>query len=466
MLIGLVGDLRPELLGYCRELLPGMEVQAVRIAEEAFDRALRALGATEAAAAGTARPLSSGGPAAASGPGSPELDALLRRMVAERASDLHLNAGLRPRWRIDGDLLEVGETAALEPDTALELLRPVVRSAQLEAFAADNDLDFAYAIPELARFRVNLFRDHLGVGAVLRVIPAKIMTLEQLGLPPAVQALCEQPKGLVLVTGPTGSGKSTTLAAMVDWINRNRRGHILTLEDPIEFVHESQSCVVTQREVGEHTRSFHRALKAALRQDPDVVLVGELRDVETVSLALETANTGHLVMGTLHTATAISTVDRIVDLFPSERHNQVRAGLADVLRGVVAQTLCKRRGGGRIAALEVLVANSAVANLIREGKNQQIVNIMQTGKSRGNSMLNEELARLLLDGKVDPDEAIAKAVDKADLRKRIPAGRQHTPAPHGGGRAQTPAGGRRTSTPYGGRRSPTPGGQGRGPGRR
>ena len=235
----------------------------------------------------------------------------------------------------------------------------------------------------------------------------------------AAKALCEHPKGLVLVTGPTGSGKSTTLAAMIDAINATRKAHIVTLEDPIEFVHASQESLVNQREVGPHTQSFSRALRAALREDPDIVLVGEMRDLETVSLALETANTGHLVFGTLHTATAISTVDRIVNLYPADQQAQVRATLADVLRGVIAQTLCRKIGGGRVAALEVMVSSLAIANLIREGKTHQIATAMTTGRAQGNQTLNEELARLVTTRKVEPQEALSKAIDKADLLRRI-----------------------------------------------
>jgi twitching motility protein PilT len=257
------------------------------------------------------------------------------------------------------------------------------------------------------------------VGSVFRQIPEKILTIEQLGLPAVVQQLCEYPKGLILVTGPTGSGKSTTLAAMIDHINRTRKSHIITLEDPVEFVHQNHMCLINQREIGPHTNSFARALRAALREDPDIVLVGEMRDLETVALALETANTGHLVFATLHTNTAISSVSRIIDLFPAEQQNQVRAVLADTLRGVVAQTLCRKIGGGRIAALEIMVSDISIASLIRDGKTQQILTAMQTGKSRGNKLLNEELTRLVTDKKIEQDEALAKAVDKPDLASRL-----------------------------------------------
>jgi twitching motility protein PilT len=350
---------------------------------------------------------------------APKLDPLLKRMVAEGASDLHLSGNHRPRWRIDGEMREITEAKVLSEIQVFEILESAMPDRNRDQFLADNDTDFAYNLPDVARFRVNVFRDHNGICAVMRVIPSKILTFEQLGLPEGVRRMCDNPKGLVLVTGPTGSGKSTTLAAMIDYINRNRRSHIITLEDPIEFVHKSQKALVNQREVGPHTTSFARALRAALREDPDIVLVGEMRDKETIALALETANTGHLVFGTLHTATAISTVDRIIDVFPPEQQSQIRTVVSDVLKGVVSQTLLKRRGGGRIAALEVLVGSYATANLIREGKNNQIFNIMLTQKSQGNQLLNDQLEALVREGKVDFEEALLKALDKPELAKRF-----------------------------------------------
>mgnify|MGYP002630694375 FL=1 len=349
---------------------------------------------------------------------NPRLDGMLKRMVAEGASDLHLCAGHRPRWRIDGEIHEISEAKVLGAETVVELFEPIMADRAIKDFES-NDCDFAYAIPNVARFRVNLFRDRLGVGAVLRQIPDKILTFEQLGLPETIRRMCDHPKGMVLVTGPTGSGKSTTLAAMMDYINKTRRTHIITLEDPVEFVHQSRKSLVNQREVGEHTASFKRALKAALREDPDIVLVGEMRDITTVGLALETANTGHLVFGTLHTATAISTVDRIIDLFPHEQQSQIRSTVADCLKGVISQTLCRKKGGGRIAALEILVGSGAISNLIREGKNHQIANIQMTAKKQGNQMLNEQLEKLVPSDKVEYEEALAKSLDKPDLAKRF-----------------------------------------------
>ena len=405
--VGLVDEPTPELFERLRGHLPGMELRPVRLTSRQLDQML-------AGRAGVAGPRAE---AATADPGL--LERLLRAVVTEGASDLHLAGGQRPRWRIDGEMREIADAPPLAPDGVLELLGPALPERNRQEFAASNDTDFAHAIPDLARFRINLFRDIGGVGAVFRQIPNKVIGLDQLGMPPVVGRFCALPKGLVLVTGPTGSGKSTTLAAMVDLINRTREEHIITLEDPVEFVHASGKAMVNQREVGAHTSSFARALRAALREDPDIVLVGEMRDLETVSMALETANTGHLVLGTLHTSTAVSTVDRIVSLFPTEQQNTIRATLSDVLKGVVSQNLLRRIGGGRVAALEIMVVNSAVANLIREGKTHQIGNAMQTGKAAGNQLLNDSLAALVNAKTVEYDEAFSKAVDKADLARRF-----------------------------------------------
>jgi twitching motility protein PilT len=415
LVLGFVDDVDARVVQAARELLPGVELRPQRIPAVLYDRALSA----SAAVAGWTTQTTAEQPASSSSPSSsPRLDALLRRLVAEGGSDLHVSGGQRPRWRIDGEMRELTDVRPFSAGDVYELIEPVMAERSKSAFADDNDADFAYAIDGLARFRVNLFRDKGGTGAVLRVIPAKILTFQQLNLPPVCQKLAELPKGLVLVTGPTGSGKSTTLAAMIDWINKNRSDHIITLEDPIEFVHASLRCLINQREIGPHTRSFARALKAALREDPDIVLVGEMRDLETTQLALETANTGHLVFGTLHTATAVSTIDRIVDLFPPIQQPQIRSILAESLKGVVAQTLCRKIGGGRCAALETLVVSPAIANLIREGKNHMIASSMSTAKAQGNVMLNDALAQLVLDGRVDYTEALTHALDKADLARR------------------------------------------------
>ena len=350
---------------------------------------------------------------------SPRLDPVLHQMVEAGSSDVHLTAMHVPRWRVDGEIHVIPGREELGRAEVYAWLRPVMEDRHIEEFDRDSDVDFAYAIEGLARFRVNMFRDHHGVGAVFRQIPDTILTIEQLGLPPITKALCDHPKGLVVVTGPTGSGKSTTLAGMIDYINKTQKTHILTLEDPIEFVHPSREALINQREVGEHTESFNRALRAALREDPDIVLVGEMRDPETLAIALETANTGHLVFGTLHTATAISTIDRIIDMFPAEQQSQVRTGLAESLRGVVAQALLKKKGGGRVAAIEIMVVNNAVSSLIRQDKTSQIMSIMQTGKKLGNQLLNDELARLVTEDIVTYEEALSKSLEKEELAKLL-----------------------------------------------
>jgi twitching motility protein PilT len=343
------------------------------------------------------------------------IDRLFHRLVSEGASDLHMSSNEIPIIRKDGDMVRLTGESVLDAEALFALLAPIIPESNRAQFEKEDDTDFAYAIEGLARFRANLFRDRHGVGAVFRTIPAKIISAEKLGLSTAITDLCNLHKGLVLVTGPTGSGKSTTLCAMVDLINRTRSGHIITIEDPIEFVHENKSCLVNQREIGPHTRSFKRALRAALREDPDVVLVGEMRDLETISIAIETAETGHLVFGTLHTTTAYSTVDRIIDQYPPDQQEQIRVMLSESLKGVVSQTLCKKIGGGRVAALEVLLVNHAVANLIREGKTFQIPSIMQTSRNVGMKLLNEALTELVEKKLVLPEEAISKAVDKGGL---------------------------------------------------
>ncbi|MEO6323702.1 MAG: type IV pilus twitching motility protein PilT [Thermoanaerobaculia bacterium] len=343
------------------------------------------------------------------------IDDILMKMLEVNASDVHLSTGVRPVLRVHGEMTMQEDLPILVGDAVEKMLEPILTERSRKEFAERNDVDFAYEIATVARFRVNMFRDRHGVGAVFRQIPIKILTAKQLNLPPAVVALGDLTKGLVLVTGPTGSGKSTTLAAIVDYINDTRSDHIITIEDPIEFVHENKKCLVNQREVGIHTRGFKDALRAALREDPDIVLVGEMRDLETIAIAIETAETGHLVFGTLHTTTATSTVDRIVDQFPADRQQQIRVMLADSLRGVVAQTLCKKVGGGRIAALEVLLSNNAISNLIRDGKTFQLPSVLQTSKSQGMFLLNDSLLDFVKRGLVEPREAYLKAVDKLGL---------------------------------------------------
>lgn len=346
----------------------------------------------------------------------PAINSMFRRMCDMKASDLHMSATVPPLVRKDGEMRRLHDGAGpLTSEMIQALLTEITPATNQAEFEARHDTDFAYEISGLARFRANVFRDRQGVGAVFRVIPSKILTAEQLGLSPHILDLCKLTKGLVLVTGPTGSGKSTTLCAMIDYINRTRTDHIITIEDPIEFVHQNQQCLINQREVHNHTRSFKDALRAALREDPDVLLVGELRDLETIAIAIETAETGHLVFGTLHTTTAASTVDRVIDQFPADRQAQIRVMLSESLRGVIAQTLCRKVGGGRVAALEVLLTNGAISNLIREGKTFQIPSMMQVGRAQGMVSLNDALADLVKKGLVTPEEALRRAVDKAGL---------------------------------------------------
>jgi twitching motility protein PilT len=343
------------------------------------------------------------------------IDELLHDMISRKASDLHLSSGAVPVLRIHGEVGFLKERPVLTSDSILALMLPLFNEKAREDFDAKKDADFAYEVPGLARFRVNVFVDRNGVGAVLRQIPIEIVPADVLGLAPAVLELCMLTKGLVVVTGPTGSGKSTTLASMIDYVNKTRSDHIITIEDPIEFVHKNIKCLVNQREVGQHTMSFKSALRAALREDPDVVLVGELRDLETIAIAVETAETGHLVFGTLHTTTAVSTVDRIIDQFPPNQQAQIRVMLSEAFKGVIAQVLCKKIGGGRVAAMEVLLGNHAVASLIREGKTFQIPSVMQTAKGAGMITMNDSLFLLVQKKLVEPKEAWMKSVDKSGL---------------------------------------------------
>lgn len=351
------------------------------------------------------------------------MDDYFHKMSEMGASDLHLSVSVPPMVRADGKMRLLDDGAGvLTPDTMKELLTSIMPAKNQEEFAARHDTDFAYEIPGLARFRCNIFMDRKGMGGVFRIIPAKILTSEQLGLSKAVMDLCSLSKGLVVVTGPTGSGKSTTLSAMVDSINKTREDHIITIEDPIEFVHENQRCLVNQREVHNHTDSFKDALRAALREDPDILLVGEMRDLETISIAIETAETGHLVFGTLHTTTAPSTVDRIIDQFPADRQQQIRVMLSESLKGVIAQTLLPKKGGGRVAALEILIVTTAISNLIREGKTFQIPSAMQTGRNHGMVMLNDALFEHVQNGTVEPRDAYMKAVDKTGFETMLTRG--------------------------------------------
>jgi twitching motility protein PilT len=346
-----------------------------------------------------------------------KIDAFFKLMHDEGASDLHLVTGQQPAIRIRGEIERI-KFDVLTNDNLKAMLYEITPEHKIKQFEETGDVDFAYEIPGLARYRANFFEQQFGCAAVFREIPSKIVTAQELGLPPVISKLASLPRGLVLVTGPTGSGKSTTLAAIINEANFTRKDHIITIEDPVEFVHQSQSCIVNHREVGRHTKSFTAALRGALREDPDIILVGELRDLETISLAVEAASTGHLVFGTLHTTSAAKTVDRIIEVFPSSEQMQIRSTLSDGLRAIVAQVLFKRVDKkGRCAALEILVANSAVRNLIRESKTFQIPSMMQTGKKYGMQLLDDAIMELLTKGWISGDEAYLKANDKSRFRQ-------------------------------------------------
>jgi twitching motility protein PilT len=348
------------------------------------------------------------------------LGKLLRALVQSHSSDLHLRVGEPPLFRTHGEI-QRQDGAALSVNDLELLVLSIMPERNRGEWKETGDTDFAYEIAGLARFRVNAARDRKGPVAVFRVIPAKVVTVEEMGLSDEVQRLCYLTKGLVLVTGPTGSGKSTTLCALVDLVNRSRSDHIITIEDPIEFVHENKKCLITQRQVHVHTDSFKTALRAALREDPDIVLVGEMRDLETIAIAIETAETGHLVFGTLHTTTASSTVDRMIDQFPADRQSQIRVMLSESLKGVISQTLCKKIGGGRVAAREILLTTPAISNLIREAKTFQIPSIIQTSKKLGMLTLNDALLELVEKKIIDPDEAFVKSVEKTGLAAALKA---------------------------------------------
>lgn len=345
-----------------------------------------------------------------------KIDAFFRLMNEQGASDLHLVSGQQPVLRLRGEMERI-KYDVLDSDSLKAMLYEITPDHKIKQFEETGDVDFAYEIPGLARYRANFFMQKFGVAAVFREIPSKILTPQELGLPPVVAKLATLPRGLVLVTGPTGSGKSTTLAAIIDEANRIRKDHIITVEDPIEFVHNSQSCIVNHREVGIHTKSFSSALRGALREDPDIILVGEMRDLETISLAVEAASTGHLVFGTLHTTSAAKTVDRIIEVFPASEQMQIRSTLADGIRAVISQVLFKRIDRkGRCAALEILIATSAVRNLIREAKTFQIPSMMQTGKKYGMQLLDDAIMDLANRGWIGIDDAYNKANDKARFR--------------------------------------------------
>jgi twitching motility protein PilT len=349
-----------------------------------------------------------------------KIDALFKMMKEQGASDLHLSTGSPPIFRLHGEMQRL-QFKALSHEELTAILYEILTDKQRADFEARHDLDFAYAVPGLARFRGNMLLTHRGAAAVFRIIPSKILSADDLQLPEGVRKLTRLKKGLVLVTGPTGSGKSTTLAAMIDLINSTRKEHILTLEDPLEFVHENKESLINQRQIGEHSDSFAASLRAALREDPDVILVGEMRDLETISLAMSAAETGHLVFGTLHTNSAAKTIDRIIDVFPRDAQEQVRAMLSESLKGVVCQQLLRTADGkGRVAALEIMVGTAAIGNLIREGKTFQIPSIIQTAKKDGMQLLDQHLLDLLKTRAIASEEAYRCATDKKQFEQYLP----------------------------------------------
>jgi twitching motility protein PilT len=345
---------------------------------------------------------------------------LLVRVLELNASDLHLTAGARPTIRLNGSLSPMEDRPVLTPPVLQQMMYEILTQRQRERFEEELELDFAYAVPGRARFRVNLYRQREALGAAFRLIPYEIKKLEDLGVPPSVSNFAQLPRGFVLVTGPTGSGKSTTLAGIIDLANRQRRDHIMTVEDPIEFLHQHKSCLVNQREVGDDTRSFGNALKHVLRQDPDIILVGEMRDLETISVALTAAETGHLVFATLHTQDAAQTIDRVIDVFPPHQQQQVRVQLAGSLQGVVAQTLCKTADGrSRVVATEVLVATPAIRNLIREGKTHQIYSALQAGARHGMHTMDQHLAELFKAGRITYETGLEKCHHVEDFNRLV-----------------------------------------------
>jgi twitching motility protein PilT len=348
------------------------------------------------------------------------LRALLEEMIEKDASDLHIVAGERPKLRVDGDIANASSDEVLTPKDTLSLAYSVLTENQKKRFETESELDFSFGIQNLARFRGNVFKQRGCVSMVIRQIPFNVKTFDELGLPAVVAQLAEKPRGLVLVTGPTGSGKSTTLAAMIDKVNKELKGHIITVEDPIEFIHRHQACIVNQREVGTDTNNFSAALKYALRQDPDVVLVGEMRDLETIASALTIAETGHLAFATLHTNSAAQSIDRIIDVFPSHQQPQVRAQLAFVLEGVVTQTLLQRqKGRGRVMAAEIMVCTPAIRNLIRENKVHQIESSMQAGKKYGMQTMNDALYQLYTSREVARDECLRVSSNPNEFLRMI-----------------------------------------------
>jgi twitching motility protein PilT len=347
-----------------------------------------------------------------------QIDKFLTFLMKNGGSDLHLATGSPPIVRIDGALQKM-KLPPLSDDQVKSLIYEIIPERNRKEYEAINDTDFAYQIPGVARFRTNVYRDINGPAMAQRLIPFDIMTVEDLGLPQIIIDLVMLPKGIILCTGPTGCGKSTTLAALLHYANENRHDHVITIEDPVEFVHDNINCVFSHRQVGSHTESFKRALRAAFREDPDIILVGEIRDLETCALAITAAETGHLVLATVHTTTASSTVDRVIDQFPPDRQAQIRVMLSSTLKAVITQSLCRRKVKGRVAAFEILVVHSAVANLIREKKTYQLPSVIQTGKKYGMVSMNESLVQLVEEGFITMEEAYSRSVDKQDMNDRV-----------------------------------------------
>jgi len=360
----------------------------------------------------------------AQAPSQPPLElslrVLLQEMIRKEASDLHLTVGNRPKFRVDGELVDAQLNHVLNPKDTLQLAYSILTEAQKKRFETEDELDFSFGVQNLSRFRGNIYKQRGCVAMAIRQIPYEIVSIERLGLPPILNQLADRPRGLVLVTGPTGSGKSTTLAALVDKINRERKSHIITIEDPIEFIHRHNNCMVNQREIGADTRSFGTALKYALRQDPDIILVGEMRDLETIGAALTIAETGHLVLATLHTNSAAESINRMIDTFPAHQQGQIRAQLAFVLEGVVTQTLLPRaKRAGRVAAAEIMICTPAIRAVIRDDKVHQIYSLMQAGKKYGMQTMNDALASLYMRGEVTLEEALKRSSDPTELLRAV-----------------------------------------------
>ncbi len=418
--VGFVDDPEARVVNAVHNYVPGVKLRTVQIGKDYFDRVMSSRLDSGKAGAVEEAPME----LEAAPEGGCRLDPLLVRGVAEGVSDFHMTVGKKPTWRLDGEIFDIPGASPPAEEDFYEIFEDFMEDRHKKEFEVYGDTDFSYTLGKHARFRVNLYRDIHGTNISMRLIPSQIMTVQQLGLPAIAENFCAMPSGLVVVTGPTGSGKSTTLAAMIHQVNQTRRSHIITLEDPVEFLHTNALSTIHQREIGGHTPDFARAIRSGLREDPDVILVGETRDLETLQMVIEVANTGHLVFATLHTNSAVSTVNRIVDMFPSNSQNQVRNTMSGVLKGIICQTLCKRIGGGRVAAFEVLVMTRAIGNLIREGKTQQILNSLQAGKKDGHQLLNEALAALVKDQVIEADEARAKAYDLTSLEVLLPpAGR-------------------------------------------